>query len=79
MLKYSLIAAFFSLVVFSFCSCVQSYDCECIATENGVEVFRATDSYAGSKQSVQKICDDFEENQNNTFPSPGKHTDCNLK
>ena len=79
MLWYLHLCADAGLVVFSFSSCVQSYDCECITTENGVEVFRATDSYAGSKQSVQKICDDFEENQNKTFPSPGKHTDCNLK
>lgn len=79
MLKYSLIVAFFCLTVFSFSSCVKSYDCECITTENGVEVFRATDTYAGTKQSTQKICDDFEKNQNKIGQTPGKHTDCNLK
>lgn len=79
MLKYSLIPVLFSCLIFSFSSCVQSYDCECITTEDGVEVFRATDAYAGTKKSTQKICDDFEDNQNKIGAAPGRHTDCTIK
>lgn len=79
MLKYSLIAAISGFTFFSFSSCVQSYDCECITTEDGVEVFRATDTYAGTKKSTEKICADFEENQNKIGKAPGRHTNCTIK
>lgn len=79
MLKQIILPAIICCITLVFSSCLQSYDCECITTENGVEVFRATDTYAGTKKSTQKICDDFEDNQNKIGKTPGRHTDCTIK
>lgn len=79
MLKYSLITVLFSCIIVNFSSCVQSYDCECITIENGIEVFRATDTYMGSKKSTQKICDRFEKDVNSVGQTPDKYTECTLK